>query len=288
MGLGPRREPSGISKAALAHRLAEALEPLAVRPADFVTSVSELQNEEMAVRYPWLDRPRMAAIPIGGDPDDFAALRKTPLVGAPLLDPAMINFSYVGTFLPRAAPLFQQLFQALAQIGHEAPDLARRLRFNFVGTSNQPGDANGPRVLPLAAQAGVAELVREFPRRLPYLEALSVLADSDVLLIIGSDEAHYTASKIYPALLSGRPYLSLFHSASSAHHILAAAGGGRAVAFADASELKASAPLLTEAMRVLATTPRAFGEVGHEAVEPYLASAIAGRFAEVFDSVSRS
>jgi hypothetical protein len=230
----------------------------------------------------------MAAIPIGGDPDDFAALRSAPLAAVPLLDPAMINFSYVGTFLPRAGPLFQRLFQALAQVRREAPDLARRLRFNFVGTSNQPGDAAETRVLPLAAQAGVAELVRELPRRLPYLEALSVLARSDVLLLVGSDEPHYTASKIYPALMSGRPYLSLFHSASSAHHILAAAGGGRAVAFTDARELEASAPLLADAMRVLATTPRAFGEVRPEAIEPYLAGAIAGRFAEVFDRVSRS
>lgn len=278
---------SGISKAALAHRLAEALEPLAVRRAAFVTSVSQLQNEEMAARYPWLDRERMAAIPIGGDPDDFAALRKVPVAGAPLLDPSMINFSYVGTLLPRAAPLFRQLFQALAQVRREAPDLARRLRFNFVGTSNHPGVAAGPRVLPLATQAGVADLVWELPRRLPYLEALSVLANSDVVLLIGSDEPHYTASKIYPALMSGRPYLSLFHSASSAHHILTAAGGGRAVAFADARELEASAPLLADATRVLATTPQEIGEVRPEAVEPYLARAIAGRFAGVFDKVSR-
>jgi hypothetical protein len=133
----------------------------------------------------------------------------------------------------------------------------------------------------------VADLVRELPRRLPYLEALSVLAHSNALLLIGSDEPHYTASKIYPALMSGRPYLSLFHSASSAHQILTAAGGGRAIAFAGASELEASAPLLADAMRVLATTPQAFGKFRPEAVEPYLARSIAGRFAAVFDKVSR-
>jgi hypothetical protein len=227
----------------------------------------------------------MAAIPIGGDPDDFAALRDG-AGGAGLLDPALINFSYVGTFLPRATPLFEQLFAALAQVRSDSPDLVGRLRFNFIGTSNQPGVAGSPQVLPLAKAAGVVDLVRETPRRLPYLEALGILANSDALLLIGSDEPHYTASKIYPALLSGRPWLSLFHSASSAHQILKAAGGGRAVAFAGANEFNETVPALAGAIVRLATTPQTFGAPWLETIAPYTARAISGRFAEIFNQVS--
>ncbi|MFZ0426405.1 MAG: glycosyltransferase, partial [Xanthobacteraceae bacterium] len=61
-----------FSKAGLAHWLAARLEPTALRHADFVTSVSEVQNAEMASRYSWLDACKMAAIPIGGDADDYA------------------------------------------------------------------------------------------------------------------------------------------------------------------------------------------------------------------------
>src|SRR5207302_1791874 len=64
-----------FSRAGLVYRAAAILEPRALHGADFVTSVSENQNAEMAARYRWLDASRMAAIPIGGDPDDFAALR---------------------------------------------------------------------------------------------------------------------------------------------------------------------------------------------------------------------
>lgn len=273
------------SKAWLAHRLAVTLEPMAVEGAAFVTSVSDTQNEAMASRYPRLDGQHMAAIPIGGDPDDFSALRAD--VGrASLLDPALINFSYVGTFLPRAAPLFERLFAGLARARRESPDLAAQVRLNFVGTSNQPGDAGAPRVLPLAQAAGVADLVRETPRRVPYVEALAILAKSDALLLIGSDEPHYTASKIYPALLSGRPWLSLFHSASSAHQILSAAGGGEAIAFADISELDAAVPALAQALTTLARAPQTFGAARPEAIAPYTAHAVAGRFAEIFNQVS--
>ncbi len=275
------------SKAWLAHRLAVALEPLAVRPAAFITSVSEVQNDDMAARYAWLDRGRMAAIPIGGDPEDFAALRARPVGGEGLLDPAFINFTYVGTFLPRAAPLVERLFSALAEVRRESPQLATRLRLNFVGTSNQPGGGDC-RVLPLARAAGVEDLVRETPSRVPYLEALSLLANSAALLLIGSDEPHYTASKIYPALMSGRPWLSLFHSASSAHTILSQAGGGVAVAFSNARELEGSVPSLREALIALAADPQSLGAVRPDTIAPYTARAIAGRFAEIFNRVART
>lgn len=274
------------SKAWLAHRLAVALEPVAVRNGAFITSVSDLQNDEMVARYSWLDRGRMAAIAIGGDPDDFAALRARPIAhGRAVLEPDAINFTYVGTFLPRAGPLVARLFAALADLRRRDPGLAARLRLNFVGTSNQPG-GQGYRVLPLARAAGVADLVRETPERVPYLEALSLLANSDALLLIGSDEAHYTASKIYPALLSGRPYLSLFHRASSAHRILLDAGGGRAFAFANEDELAALTPDLTEALRILALAADTIGKPRLDAIEPYAARNIAGQFAEIFQSLA--
>jgi len=276
------------TKAWAAHSLAVALEPSAVRHAAFVTSVSDVQNEDMSSRYPWLDRERTAAIPIGVDPDDFAALRdRSVAVGETQFDPALVNFNYIGSYWPRAAPSICRVFTALALLRKESPSLASRLRLNFVGTDPTPGSAGVRKVLPLAVAAGVGDLVSEFPQRLPYLQALGLLAHSDVLLLIGSDEPHYTASKIYPALMSGRPYLSLFHQASSAHKVLVAAGGGCAIAFRDAGHLDGSIPALVEALRALAISPAAFGYPSLEAIEPYTARTVAGQFAEVFDRVSR-
>jgi hypothetical protein len=134
------------SKAGVSHRLAVALEPHAVRNATFITSVSERQNDDMAARYPWLDRTRMAAIPIGGDPEDFDALRSLTTGGQSETD--FITFSYVGTALPRAEPLLRTLFRSLAHLRAVNPDLAGRLRLRFVGTSNQPNDSTPLRVRP--------------------------------------------------------------------------------------------------------------------------------------------
>ncbi len=277
-----------FSKAGLAHWLATRLEPHALRHADFVTSVSDVQNAEMASRYPWFDAGKMAAIPIGGDADDYTALRlEANRTKRPPLAHGHIDFSYVGTFLPRSAVTARVLFAALAELRRTAPELAEKLRFNFVGTSNHPDDRTTYRFRPLAEAAGVGDLVAETPQRIPYLDALGVLANSDVILMLGSDEPHYTASKIYPGLMSGRPFLSLFHNASSAHRILAAAGGGHALSFATPEELGALTPRLAAAIRDLATAPDTAGTPRLETIAPYSACAVAGRFAEIFDAAAR-
>lgn len=276
------------SKRGLAHRLALRLEPHAVGHASAITSVSDTQNMQMVARYPFLKPVPTAAIPIGIDPDDFAELRAMPPRNATHpFEPGKVNLSYVGTALPRAEAALATLMRAAQRLEARAPALARRLRLNFVGTSNQPGETSPEgRVTAIARAAGVAHLVAETPRRVPYLEALSLLARSDGLLLIGSDEPHYTASKIHPALMSGRPFLSLFHAASSSHRILSEAGGGLAFAFADTAELPALEEPLAEGLRRLAAEPASLGSADPGVCRRYTADAVAEAYADLFDRIA--
>jgi glycosyltransferase involved in cell wall biosynthesis len=279
-------QPS-LSKAGISHALARVLEPRALRAADYVTSVSDVQNAEMIARHPWLDARRMAAIPIGSDPDEFRVLRiGNPNIAAVPLMPDYIHLSYVGTIWPAVVASIRTLLRAFARLRAKDPALAARIRLNFVGTNADPNDVATYRVRPIAEAEGVADAVLEVPARLPYLDALAVLARSNGLLLIGSDEPHYTASKIYPALMSQRPYVSLFHRASSAHAILSAAGGGRSLAFDGKEELAALEIPLAEALRTLALKPNSLGTADPASYAPYEARNIASRFAEIFDSMT--
>lgn len=276
-----------LSKAGISHRLACLLEPRALAAAAFVTTVSELQREAMAARYPWLGLQQMAAIPIGCDHDDFS--RRTQVgsdITAEHIAPGMINLSFVGTFMPRSEPVMRILLTALAHARAAYPSTMARVRFNFVGTSNQPGGTDLYRVLPLAKSFGVGDAINEVPQRVPYLEALNILAQSDGLLLIGSDEPHYTASKIYPALMSGRPYVSLFHRASSAHQILCNAGGGFAIGFSTPEELVACELPLVRALLKLVTAPNEISLVDSDITEAFTAGAIAAKFGSIFDRIS--
>lgn len=276
-----------FSKGRMAHRLASWLEPQVMAHADFVTSVSERQNANLRDRYPHFDAEHMAAIPIGGDPADFDKLREnSPSVVMHRLSADVFNFSYVGTIMPRTGPVLDTLLRSLAMLKREQPALASRIRFNFVGTSNQVNDTAAALVLPIAEHHGIAELVRETPSRVPYLQALHLLANSDGLLMLGSDEPHYTASKIYPNLMAKRPYLSIFHKDSSAHQLLQRGGGGRIFGFADVSQLEAQIPDIASALAQIAVHPRDFRSVDEAIYSDFTASGVAASFASIFDRLA--
>lgn len=275
------------SKVRLSHSLATWLEPRALRSADFVTSVSPTQNAEMAARYDWIDRNRMAAIPIGGDPQDYEALRDVQVGEEGLgLTKGYINLSYVGTIWPPVVDTVRTLLRAAARLRLDNPAIYNSIRLNFIGTTANSNDTSGYRVLPLAEAEGVADIVREVPQRIPYLNALSAQAHSDGILMLGSAEPHYTASKIYSVLMSGRPFLSVFHRKSSAHEILLKAGGGLALGFGDLAELAVLEKPLADALAQLATAPGALGQVDRAAYKPYGACAIAQQFGNIFDQLT--
>jgi hypothetical protein len=276
-----------LSKAGLAHWLATWLEPRALRSAAYVTAVSDLQKMEMAARYSWLDQSRMAAIPIGSDAEDFAALKSFVTVGKPNdIEPGTVRINYVGTVWPAVIPTLTLLLRAVARMRDSEPALYARLRLGFVGTTANPDDSTGFVVRPLAESLGVGAIVREVPQRVPYLEALSLMVHSDALLMIGSDEPHYTASKIYPVLMSGRPYLSLFHRASSAHAVLSSAGGGIALGFASREDLPALESSIADALARLATAPESVSKAVPGVCAAYEARAIAKQFAKIFDQIA--
>lgn len=278
-----------LSKVGAAHRLATLLEPKAVAAADFITSVSETQNAEMRARYSRLTAERTAAIPIGGDPEDYDALRTVlPSASGFVLDTSRINLSYVGTIWPSVLGTVRTLILALAEVRARRPEIYVRLRLNFIGTTENSHAPDGRWVRPLAEAAGVTVAVTEEPRRLPYLEALSLQARSDAILLLGSAEPHYTASKIYGVMMSGRPYLSVFHHASSSHDILSRAGGGIALGFDGAAALPDLVSPLAEVLICLATAPDSFGRADPATYEAYTARQIATKYASIFDRLGSS
>src|SRR4029077_20052633 len=80
------------------------------------------------------------------------------------------------------------------------------------------------RVLPVAAEYGLLDVVSEHAPRLDYFEALRVLCDSTAVLLMGSRERHYTPSKVFPALMATRPVFAGMHAASNASDLLRQVG----------------------------------------------------------------
>lgn len=108
----------------------------------------------------------------------------------------------------------------------------RSLRLHFIGTSYAAAGRGVKTIEPLAAEYGLEGIVVEHPNRIPYSETLRCLLDADALMVPGSDDPGYTASKIYPYLLAGKPLLAVFHEQSSVVELFRQVGGGTVIPFA--------------------------------------------------------
>lgn len=209
--------PGGRLRYALSRRRSLRLEPLALRAASGVVSVSPAYLDDIARRYPWFDRSRTTVLPFGASSADFAVARAHP-PAAPLVPFGDGHIHLVSTGRAGAdlAPALRHLFRALAALRRTQPANADRLRLHFIGTSYAPPSLARETVSPLAREFGVADLVLEHPSRVPYFEALHYLARADAILALGSDDPAYTPSKIAPCLFAARPVLALLHHQSPA------------------------------------------------------------------------
>jgi hypothetical protein len=196
------------------HRI---LEPWTMKKADGLIAVSSGYIETLSRRYPWLSRVPSAVVPFGAAENDFEILRAHPQQNR-FLKPregTAINGVYVGRGGHDMAPALRIMFTALRRGLEERPDLFSRVHLHFVGTSYAPDHRSKNSVAPIALECGVGEHVHESPQRIPYLEALQLLVDSDFLTVPGSDDPQYTASKIFPYILARKPLLCVFQESSS-------------------------------------------------------------------------
>jgi hypothetical protein len=269
--------------------LAEMLEPHAVRTASAITAVSPGTYEPILERNPGIS-PVTAAIPIGTDPGDFAERRVAMDADVALdPDPALVNVCCTGAILPLGYETLRAFLTALADLRRARPELAGRLRVHFVGTSNQMVATTECRVLPIAQQLGVADLVRETPTRIPYSQAVALQQRAGALLALGSSEPHYTGSKIFPLLLARRPLLAVYHERSTVTTIVrevARPPSVRLVTYDDAGRAATSVAAIARHLGEICEHPVwRESDVDMAGLREYFAESLAGRLAGVLDQV---
>lgn len=215
------------------YRLNKYLEPLALKNVSGLISVSADYITGLKQRYPQIKDVPSAVITFGlFDKDAEIALanqNKFPK----LLSPGFINIVYAGRGGADMHKAITPLFSALAEGLKNNQEVFNRFRFHFIGTSYAASGQGKPTILPLAQQFAVEGLVTEITDRISYYHTLTTLQQADALFIAGSDDAKYTASKIYPYLMMKKPLLAIFNPASSAIGILKDFGINTAYSYTD-------------------------------------------------------
>jgi hypothetical protein len=251
------------------------LEPRAVHGAAHITAVSDGTNDGVRARYPWLPAERCTGIPYGIEPSDFDALRAKPRPQS--LWPAgdgNIHLVSVGAMLPNGYETLRALFAAVRAHGDA------RLRLHFVGTTYE-ATPRAPLVEPVAREMGLGDAVSEHPARVPYLDALNLLTAADGIVALGSSEAHYTASKIFPSIFARKPLLAVYHGASSVCDIVRRSHGGTLVTYSDSERAESRVSAIADALRCMFAYDPAL--VRWDVFDEYTAERMTGRLAAVLD-----
>src|SRR5439155_6106285 len=95
----------------------------------------------------------------------------------------------------------------------------------------------------------------EMPERIPYLRAMAVLRTCDIVLVMGSTAQSYDASKLYPAIVSGRPILALCHEQSSIRRVMDETDAGVSITFSDVGDIEHRVADIVRAFDTLAARP---------------------------------
>jgi len=230
----PSAQDKKSCKAMASLTLAHWLEPFAVRKADGISGVASGYFEGVLKRNPHLATVPTLAVPYGGELLDDELVDRTNRRSTTLerfAKPGKKILVYAGAMMPHAHDTFRTLFAGARLLKDSDPNAYESLQFIFIGTGSTL-------VKEIADEHGITDIVTEVIERQPFLEILALLRRAHGVLILGSNERHYTASKTFQALGSRRPILAMLHQESSAAEILGRASGVELVGFTESALVK--------------------------------------------------
>jgi hypothetical protein len=272
-------------KHAMAYVMARLMETFALKRVSQLVGVDTSYTAGAFARYKWLAGIEPTGIPYGGEPADFQYLREHPRSNRFFdKNDGRLHVSYVGRGGVDILPVLRAVFQAIKLGLKRAPEIFNRLRLHFVGTTYAPDATGQYEMLPAAKDAGIESLVDEHPGRVPYLDAMQILLDSHALLVLGSESAHYTASKVFPYILADRLLLAIFHEESSVVRILHETQAGHVITFGNECSPGEKTEEIAELLQQMLSLPRGSRPpIRWQAFEPYTARAMTSRLAQAFD-----
>jgi len=267
-------------------KIAKFLEPIAVKKASLITGVAEGYYRDVLHRNPHLEKQAVfGAMPYGGEAADHnavAALNTSPYLFQKKR--GKFQLVYAGAMLPKAYSVLEKIFESIQQ----NTAIFANTEFHFVGTGKLPNDASSYNIKPLAEKYGLWQSnVFEYAQRIPYLDVLVHLNACDAVFILGSTEPHYTPSKTYQGVLSGKPILAVLHRQSTAVQVLQKSGAGIVLPFNGEDGLAGMEQKFTGVFTSFMAFASSYdaGKINRELFEEYSAKNVTGELAILLEKL---
>ena len=280
--------PGGKLKYAIAQAFAKTLEPFALKKASHITSVSPEYPKVLMQRYSWLKAEQFTVLPFGAPEQDFQILANLK-IKQQIFDPndGYQHWVYVGRGGEDMSFSLKLLFATIQTHRQQYPEAWQKIKLHFVGTKYSIFD-NNKEIEAIAKSHNIHDIVTEHPQRIPYFEALQVLVDSHAILIIGSDDASYSASKVYPCILARKPILAILHQQSLVVDVIKDCQAGYAITFTNDSIKIDLSNCLTQGIQwLLESCNQDFiPTTDWQAFEPYTAKRMTQMLCNIFDKIA--
>lgn len=204
-----------LTKAWLSNQVSKLLEPYAVKNAALISGVSTPYYQDVLDRNFKNKNIVHVGMPYGFDPKDHDVKISDIAFPWDKFGDNIQAYIYAGAFLPKSHFFLVTLFKSIQELDSKGLWDKKKKLF-FVGTGKYPGKT----ISEYALDYNLNHIVKEIPDRFPFLHILNFLSAAAGVIVLGSTEKHYTASKIFQSLLSKRPVLAAFHHQSSAVEIM--------------------------------------------------------------------
>jgi hypothetical protein len=214
------------------------LESWTMRRVGGIVAVSESYHSSLRQRYDWIPESLCRTIPFGAAPTDLDLAAKCKAENR-YFSPGdgLLHGVYVGVLGRVMKQTCEAICLALKKGLRLYPELFSKVRLHFIGTDYAVGAKAKKTITPIARQFGVEDYVREETGRAAYFTGLNLLRDADFLIVPGSDNPSYTASKIYSCILARKPMLAVFHQESSVCRVLKETESASLASFSDSDSV---------------------------------------------------
>ena len=145
---------------------------------------------------------------------------------------AKFSLAHIGSLLSARNPIV--LWEALAELLQEVPEMTQHLQLNFIGTTSQE-------VKDALANYGLANYIQDFGY-VSHQEAVRFQQESQVLLLIEIDSPYtklILPGKLFEYLVSGRPILAMGPAGSDFASIISETQTGAFFRYSEKEEVKA-------------------------------------------------
>lgn len=264
------------------YRLDKYLEPIAMKRVSGLMAVSDAYIEDLTIRYPHLLKLPRATITFGGFKKDLeiASEHNTNFKLSFNKNPDYRHIVYVGRGgfdMQRAVMILMKAFKEGLKSNFE---IFKILRFHFIGTSYAPLGSGQKTLFSVAEKLGVGDYVTEQTDRISFYESIFNLQNADALFIPGHEKPAYTASKMYPYIMTEKPIIAVFNLESSAAQSLIACKAGFV---ADILDFKKSIVKIKAFLKNIAEDKAFKIETDWDEFEQYRAKATTKKQCDLFD-----